>query len=212
MIRKARTFLNVGSAIALFGAATLWAPQASADPVTYAISLFGVDQTNGATVAVAGSITTDGTLGLITERTHILDWNVVGAVLGGQGTGSTLFDLVGPLSGTQNSTVRLDAPLTATALTLALPNSASLSLQFFSNDGLDEILFAANGSGSYFVQVLGLRTDPPAFSGFILSSPVFADGKSVSSPVPGPIVGAGLPGVMLAGAGLLGWWRSKRKA
>jgi hypothetical protein len=60
--------------------------------------------------------------------------------------------------------------------------------------------------------VLGRMCDPPnpCFNGQTLAA--FDLLGTPSAAVPGPIVGAGLPGLILAGGGLFGWWRRKRKA
>jgi hypothetical protein len=42
-------------------------------------------------------------------------------------------------------------------------------------------------------------------------NPEFYVSALTYQPVPGPIVGAGLPGLIFAGGGLLSWWRRKRR-
>jgi hypothetical protein len=225
--------LTTGLAAAIIGITLTGTTKAT--PITYAVAIFD-GSTPGA--GVGGSITTDGTLGLLTPS-NVIDWNLIGTGLNGTSS-PFFFDLTGPLSG-NNSQINFFFNVVAAPLTLTfvpnppLPPNPCIPIGPNANCGTagtvdiigtgptqNEIFMSigvANENGTFvptnrlFIceTISGLQ-ECGGSSSAIPTDGVFADGKLVpTASVPGPIVGSGLPGLILACGVLLTLARRRRQ-
>jgi hypothetical protein len=102
-----------------------------------------------------------------------------------------------------------NANLSGGLLTVCSPSEASANSCIVSPSHNEFDIQILNVKSNPTFNFLNYATSSVTNKIFSSGGGVFGKGGSVSV-VPGPILGAGLPGLIMAGGGLLGWWRRKR--